>query len=47
MEVRLTAEQHELGVVVDARELPQQVTHVRPDAEVVQLAGVDRDPHGL
>ena len=40
------AEQHELGVAVQPRQLPQQVPDVGADAEVVQLSGVDADAHG-
>ena len=32
--------------LVEPRQLPQQVPDVGADAEVVQLAGVDADPHG-
>ena len=41
-----TAEQHELGLVVEPRQLPQQVADVGADAEIVKLPGVDADPHG-
>ena len=40
------AEHHELGLAIEPRQLPQQVADVGADAEVVQLAGVDADPHG-
>ncbi len=39
------AEQHELGVVVETRQLPQQVPDVGADAEIVQLPRVDADAH--
>ena len=40
-------EKHVLGVVVEPRELAHEVADVRADAEVVQLAHVDRDSHHL
>ena len=39
------AEQHELGVMIQPRQLPQQVANIGPDSEIVQLAGVDADAH--
>jgi hypothetical protein len=39
------AEDDELGLAVDARQMPEQVPDVRADAEVVQLSGVYADPH--
>ena len=39
------AEQHEVALLVQAREFPQQVPDVGPDAEIVQFAGVDANPH--
>ena len=35
------AEQNELGVVIETRQLPQQVADVGADAEIVQLSRVD------
>ena len=32
-------------VLVDARQVPQEVADVSADAEVVQFAGIDRDAH--
>ena len=44
-EVGLAAEQDVLGVVIDARELAQEIADVSADAEVVELPRVDRDSH--
>ena len=40
------AEDHVLRVVIDPRELPQEVADVGADPEVVELSGVDADAHG-
>src|SRR5215510_12428712 len=40
-----TAEQHELRVVIETRQVPEQVANVGADAEIVQLPGVDADAH--
>ena len=40
------AEHDVLGVVVEPHQLLQQVLEVGADAEVVQLARIDADPHG-
>jgi hypothetical protein len=45
VEVGLVAQQHVLVGRVDAREVPQQIADVGADAEVVELAGIDRDTH--
>jgi hypothetical protein len=45
LEVVLVAQQHVLVRRVDAREVPQQVADVGADAEVVELAGIDRNAH--
>ena len=39
-------ENHEFGLAVHPRQLPQQVPDVGADAEVVQFTGVYADPHG-
>ena len=39
------AEEDVLGLLIQARQVLQQVPDIGPDAEVVQLAGVDRDTH--
>src|SRR5262249_9113189 len=39
------AQDDELRVAIEPRELPQQVSDVGPDAEGVQLAAVDAYPH--
>ncbi len=44
--VRFPAQQHELRPLIDPCEMPQQIADVRADAEVMQLARVDADPHG-
>ena len=44
--VRRRAQQHVLGVIVLPGELPKQVTDIGADAVVMQLSGVDSDPHG-
>ena len=44
-EVGFTAQQHVFGVVVDPREMAQQIADVRADAEVVEFARIDRDSH--
>src|SRR5262249_7875693 len=45
-EVRLATEHDVVVRVLLARELPQQVPHVRADPVVTELAGVDGNPHG-
>src|SRR6185369_3757724 len=39
------AEDDELGVAVESRQLPKEVPDVGADSEIVQLSGVDADPH--
>jgi len=41
--VRFAAEENVLGVRVEARQVPQQVTDVRADAVIPHFAGVDGD----
>lgn len=45
LEVGLLAQQHVFTVAINACEVTQQIARVRPDAEIVELARVDRDPH--
>ena len=40
------AEDHVLRVVIDPRELTQEIADVGADPEVVELSGVDADAHG-
>ncbi len=47
VEVRVLAEQHVLAVVIDPREVPQEVADVSADAEVVELARINRNAHPL
>jgi hypothetical protein len=39
------AKDHELGLAIEASQLPQEVPDEGADAEVVQLSGVYSDPH--
>jgi hypothetical protein len=41
------AEKDEVGVLIQSRELLEQVSDVGPDAEIVQLADVNPDAHVL
>ena len=43
--VAAPAEQHVLRFAIDSRKLVQEIAHVCADAEVVELAYVDCDPH--
>ena len=38
-------QQHELRLLVEAREFAQQVPYVGPDAEIIAISGVNADPH--
>jgi hypothetical protein len=44
-QIRLLAEQDVLAVPIEPRELTEQVAEVRPDAEIMELARIDRDSH--
>ena len=45
--VRRARQHDELGVAIETRQLPQEIADVCADAEVVELAGVNADSHGL
>ena len=45
-DVRCVAEQHVLVLVIDPREVPQEISNVGADPEVVEFSGVDADAHG-
>ena len=40
------ADHHILRPIVHARQVPQEISDIGADAEVMKLAGVDADPHG-
>ena len=44
-EIGLVAEEDVFALTIDAGQMTQQIARVRPDAEIVELARVDRDPH--
>ena len=46
LDVRRRTKQHVLGVIVLPRKLPEQIADVGADPIVMQLSGVDGDPHG-
>src|SRR5262245_14552990 len=39
------AEHDVLGVAIESRKLPEEIPDVGADAEVMELAGIDADPH--
>src|SRR6187551_2279079 len=46
-EVGLRAQEDVLALLVEPRQVPQQVADVRADAEVVELPRIDRDSHSV
>jgi hypothetical protein len=41
------AEQHEFGVAIQSRQLPEQIANVGADPKIVELPSVYADAHGL
>ena len=44
-EIPPMTEKDVLVVMIDTGEMPQQVSRIRADAEIVQFSGIDRDSH--